>query len=207
MVDCICQLLYGIVASSLADYRLPILIRFRALWTIPHRVKTVYEALRASGDKVYKPTGLSFLNEKNFETMPIWKRAVHVGWDCGLLGHFIIFTACLLGLKRMAQFLFVAATTSTLQQAWIKTMTHVGWPPLLLLFSSILTSAWIPVAACIWPVKTVERRTLLQKTDNLMARYPSTEALLNDLQPVSERQVFWLVLWIFVVIIWTLFLP
>ncbi|KAF2669351.1 nucleotide-diphospho-sugar transferase [Microthyrium microscopicum] len=195
--DCVCQLFYGIVESSLSDYRLPILNRFKGLWSVPHRLLSVFQALYRDGDTKFKPTGLSLRSEEILYTSALRKRLNYVFLECYLFGHFVILLACLLGAWKTFQPLTrISFSKSSSQAVWTELMLQAGWPPLLLFWTSVLANAWVPLYYGIAPPKPILRQSLLKHCPKSNALVPTETAKENDEQPVTQWQGLWVGLWV-----------
>jgi hypothetical protein len=207
VIDCLCQLLYGIVESSLSDYRLPILNRFKGLWSVPHRLLAVAQTLYRDGETEFKPTGLTLRSEDILYKSSLHKRFRYIFFECYLFGHFVIFSACLVGVWKVFQ-LLVQMSTSRFQsqEVWRELTIRAGWPPLFLFWTSILANAWVPLVYGISPPKPVLRQTLLEKCQKSKAMLPTAKAKWNDEQPTSQWQGIWVGLWVVITGVWCIIL-
>lgn len=195
IVDCSCQLLYGIAESGLSDYRLPVMNGFKGMWSAPHRLAAVTGTLISDGT-LWKPTGLSFVDETELYSWPLWRRWKYVFLDCMMAAHLLVFGACLFGAWSWVRQVVLGDFLS--QDTWLRAMTGLGWPPLFLFWTCVLSNTWIPLAYATLTPRPVARASLIERRTDSGAPTPTVQARLGDEKRAPQWQAFVIAAWMVV---------
>lgn len=185
-LDFAAQSLYNICMSSLVEFRMPFSSSTLSIWTQPWRLSILLRyylvpKLFGNGVPTFTPTGVpagsdaaEYAARRNRSRVECAKI---VFWDCSAYLHFIVFLLCVAGGGMWVHKLLQAFNSREAFQSVPLTLLHgLACPPILLLWATVASSAWIPVAHALRPSPVLEKHEALAHDPNTGVNYPSPRA-------------------------------
>ena len=112
-------------------------------------------------------------------------------WDCGALLHLLILVSCVVGgIVSFGLPLLCLPRNEYSGTTWVmRSLAHGGWPTGLLLWTSVISNAWVPIGYAISSPSTSSREKLLVKDEKTQAARPTQAAKDSCYPRVTEWQL------------------
>jgi len=172
----------GFLESSLADYCTSILQDYSQLWMSPYLAPDLIRWLFPWVANVFscanfKPSGYAAGSEDSdtYRTS-LLKRLKIMLWDNAALLHLKVLATCLTGVILSVVHTVYASNSKDVYQMSLNWLTHAGYPPAVLLWTSIICNSWIPMSYAIWNPHRPERESLLNRDSKTGVAYPTERA-------------------------------
>lgn len=191
--------LQGILERILADNCISILQDYHQLWMSPYLTPTLLTHYFPRTSRLFNsytsfaPTGVSTKSETSRAyTTSLLHRLKMMLWDNTAIIHLLVLCTCLSGLipfiwHTFSPFILPQNNTiHPLPDGLIAWLTHAGYPPALILWTSVLSNAWLPIAYAIWSPNRPERESLLQKDEKTGVARPTVQARAQDHRKSAE---------------------
>ena len=208
------QSLEGYLQSSLADYYIYILHDISRLWycsySIPRLLRHWYPRTTQT---IFGPPSLlpgnhaanrSRENDPGFHNSTIRRLGV-ILWDGQAIPHLLVLCSCITGAAICSRHILSTFKNSDAETAFMELITHAGWPTAFILWTSVISNAWVPFSYALSRRKRPSREELLDRDPRTKVAYPSEKAKDQRHRRVSERHyslVLGYILFVFVASWW-----
>lgn len=172
----------GFLESKIADYCISILHDFCQLWMSPYLAPELLRwvfpwAANVISYASFKPRGCT---PGSADTDPhpysILKQFKTILWDNSGLLHFVVTATCLTGVILSIIRTAHASNSNDIYEMSLNWLTHGGYPPAVLLWSSVICNGFIPISYAIWNPYRPERESLLDRDPKTGVAYPTARA-------------------------------
>ncbi len=186
--------LQGFLESSLADHCISILQDFRQLWMSPYLAPDLFRWLFPWAANIFscapfKPSGCIIDSEhSDAYKSSLLKRFRSMLWDNSGLLHLVVLVTCLTGVVlSIIRTAHVSNSNDVYQMAryWF---IHAGYPPAVLLWTSVICNGWVPMSYAIWNPHRPERESLLDRDPKTGVAYPTARAKDQTYRQSAEWQ-------------------
>ena len=190
--------LQGFIAAWVTDFYTHIFSDVSMLWVTPYLIPDLMRhwfpgAIKAvlGATPNFMPSGSS--GRHTFESDELFRMSVFVRlkvilWDNSAFLHLGVLITCLTALTSSffeASRLVGERRAGGLVDTWI---VGAGYPYALLLWTSVIANAWVPLSYAIWDFERPNRESLLVRDPKTKVAYPSAKAKDQDHRKVTDWQ-------------------
>ena len=201
-LDFIMQSLEGFLVSAIADFYISILHDLAHLWMSPYLLSDMLRwflpRMMGACTQNFKPSGIrGGLEDDEQYHNSVFRRLYVTLWFNSAFVHVIALCVCCAGVANIIAYTLISSKTETFH--W---MTHAGYPPAVLLWTSIIWNAWMPIAYAIRPPHRSDRETLVCRDPVSEVAYPTAAAKDQEHRKCSEVQWKFMVGYYAAVVLW-----
>ena len=190
------QSLEGFLQSWLADYYIYILYDISGMWYCPYMIQRLLHHWFPRSTQII--FGLPRLlpgnhvanrsreNDYGFRESSVRRLGV-ILWDGQAFPHLIVLCSCITGGVICLRRVLMTLEGSNAETAFMELITHAGWPSAFMLWTSVISNAWVPFFYAMSRLKRPSREDLLERDPVTKVAYPSKKAKDQRHRRVSER--------------------
>lgn len=172
----------GLLESNIADHCISILHDFCHIWMSPYLTPDLFRwlfprAANVVSGATFRPSGCTTGSEDTGACRsPVLKQFKVILWDESGLLHLAVLVTCLTGVILSVVRTAHASNSNDFHQMSLYWLTHGGFPPAVLLWTSVICNGWIPMSYAIWNPYRPERESLLDRDPKTGVAYPTARA-------------------------------